>query len=155
MASPVGGSLYLVKTASRDTVNLDLGVTNLTYTLDVLNNYTSTFGGIVVTDTLPAEVSFVSSDPPASLTNGHDYVFDIGTLEPGKRADLAIWDMAVVEAAGAWDPVAALVLCGPGRVRDLFVEGRQVVRDGQLATIDLPRVIEVQTRLARRLAEGA
>ncbi|MCR9151155.1 MAG: 8-oxoguanine deaminase [Rhodobacteraceae bacterium] len=80
---------------------------------------------------------------------------DCGRIAPGMRADLAIWDMAGVEAAGAWDPVAALVLCGPGRVRDLFVEGRQVVRDGQLATIDLPRVIEVQTRLARRLAEGA
>ena len=80
---------------------------------------------------------------------------DCGRIAPGMRADLAIWDMTGVEAAGAWDPVAALVLCGPGRARDLFVEGRQVVRDGQLATIDLPRVIEVQTRLARRLAEGA
>ena len=55
------------------------------------------------------------------------------------------------EAAGAWDPVAALVFCGPTRVRDLFVEGRQVVRDGHLATIDLPHVIEDQARLARRL----
>lgn len=77
---------------------------------------------------------------------------DCGSLEPGKRADLAIWDMRGIEAAGAWDPVAALMLCGPTRVRDLFVEGRQVVRDGQMATIDLPRVIERQNALARRLA---
>lgn len=77
---------------------------------------------------------------------------DCGSLEPGKRADLAIWDMRGIEAAGAWDPVAALVLCGPTRVRDLFVEGRQVVRDGQMATLDLPRAIEQQNRLARRLA---
>jgi len=48
--------------------------------------------------------------------------------------------------------VAALILCGPARVRDLFVEGRQVVRGGQVATIDLPRVIETQNRLAARLA---
>ena len=47
------------------------------------------------------------------------------SLEPGKRADLAIWDVSGIEAAGAWDPVAALVLCGPTRVRDLFVEGRR------------------------------
>ena len=76
---------------------------------------------------------------------------DCGSLEPGKRADIAVWDLSGVEAAGAWDPVAALVFCGPTRVRDLFVEGRQVVRDGHLATIDLPRVIEDQARLARRL----
>ncbi|KEP71363.1 hydroxydechloroatrazine ethylaminohydrolase [Thioclava dalianensis] len=76
---------------------------------------------------------------------------DCGTLEPGKRADIAIWDISGLEAAGAWDPVAALILCGPPRVRDLFVEGRQIVRDGQITTIDLPRVIEEQTRLARAL----
>lgn len=77
---------------------------------------------------------------------------DCGSLVPGKRADLAIWDMRGIEAAGAWDPVAALMLCGPTRVRDLFVEGRQVVRDGRMTTIDLPRVIERQNALARRLA---
>ena len=76
---------------------------------------------------------------------------DCGSLEPGKRADIAVWDLSGIEAAGAWDPVAALVFCGPTRVRDLFVEGRQVVRDGHLATIDLPHVIEDQARLARRL----
>ena len=76
---------------------------------------------------------------------------DCGALVPGMRADLAIWNVTGVEAAGSWDPVAALVLCGPMRVRDLFVEGRQVVRNGEMATIDLPRVVERQTALARRL----
>ena len=78
---------------------------------------------------------------------------DLGSIEPGKRADLAIWDMRGIEAAGAWDAVAALMLCGPTRVRDLFVEGRQVVRGGHLATLDLPRVIERQNRLASRLMQ--
>jgi cytosine/adenosine deaminase-related metal-dependent hydrolase len=78
---------------------------------------------------------------------------DLGSIEPGKRADLAIWDMRGIEAAGAWDAVAALMLCGPTRVRDLFVEGRQVVRGGHLATLDLPRVIERQTRLAHHLMQ--
>ncbi|OOY27384.1 8-oxoguanine deaminase [Thioclava sp. L04-15] len=76
---------------------------------------------------------------------------DCGVLAPGKRADVAIWDISGLEAAGAWDPVAALVLCGPPKVKHLFVEGRQVVRDGQVTTIDLPRVIEMQNRLATRL----
>ena len=77
---------------------------------------------------------------------------DCGSLEPGKRADIAIWDVSGLEAAGAWDPVAALLLCGPPKVRHLFVEGRQIVRDGQITTLDLPRLIETQTRLARQLA---
>lgn len=77
---------------------------------------------------------------------------DCGSLAPGKRADIAVWDVSGLEAAGAWDPVAALLLAGPSRVKHLFVEGRQVVRDGRLTTIDLPRVIEAQTRLARALA---
>ena len=76
---------------------------------------------------------------------------DCGTLEVGKRADIAVWDVSGIEAAGSWDPVAAMVLCGPMRVRDLFVEGRQVVDGGRMATIDLPAVIERQNRLARAL----
>ncbi|MEM8851252.1 MAG: 8-oxoguanine deaminase, partial [Pseudomonadota bacterium] len=66
---------------------------------------------------------------------------DIGELVPGMRADVAVWDMSGIEAAGSWDK-AALLLAGPRRVRDLFVEGRQIVRDGHLITVDLARVIE-------------
>ena len=76
---------------------------------------------------------------------------DCGSLEPGKRADLAIWDVSGLEAAGAWDPVAALLLAGPPRVKHLFVEGRQIVDDGQIATLDMPRLIATQNRLARAL----
>lgn len=61
---------------------------------------------------------------------------ELGVLAPGYRADIAIWDVSGLEAAGAWDPVAALLLCGPFGVRDLLVEGRGVVRDGRLVGID-------------------
>lgn len=77
---------------------------------------------------------------------------DLGSVEPGKRADLAIWDMTGIEAAGSWDPVAALVLCGPTRVRHLVVEGRQVVRDGAMVTVDVANMLDRQRRLAARLA---
>ncbi len=77
---------------------------------------------------------------------------DCGRIAPGKRADLAIWDVSGIEAAGSWDPVA-LLLAGPSRVRDLFVEGRQVVAEGRIATLDLPRVIERQNALARALMD--
>ena len=75
---------------------------------------------------------------------------DTGQIAVGKRADMAIWDMSGVEAAGNWDPVA-LLLAGPTQVRDLFIEGRQVVRDGHVTTIDLPKVVERQNQLAQRL----
>ncbi len=77
---------------------------------------------------------------------------DCGRLMPGKRADIAIWDVRGIESAGSWDP-AALLLAGPTRVKHLFVEGCQVVRDGQISTIDLPKTIETQNRLASALAE--
>jgi cytosine/adenosine deaminase-related metal-dependent hydrolase len=75
---------------------------------------------------------------------------DCGALAPGMRADVAIWDVSGVESAGSWDP-AAILLAGPTRVRDLFVEGRRVVTGGQIATLDLPRLVERQNRLARAL----
>jgi cytosine/adenosine deaminase-related metal-dependent hydrolase len=75
---------------------------------------------------------------------------DLGSIEPGKRADLAIWDVSGLESAGAWDPVAALLLCGPFRVRDLLVEGRQVVRAGRLTGIELDDVLtRARARVAR------
>ncbi|NCO85600.1 MAG: 8-oxoguanine deaminase [Rhodobacterales bacterium] len=76
---------------------------------------------------------------------------DCGRLAPGKRADIAIWDTRGVESAGSWDK-AALLLAGPTRVRDLIVEGRRVVADGRMVTIDLPHVIARQNSLAARLA---
>ncbi len=75
---------------------------------------------------------------------------DCGAIEVGLRADIAVWDVSGVETAGSWDPVAIL-LAGPARVKHLFVEGRQVVADGQVVTIDLPQVVERQNRLARAL----
>ncbi|SFG58948.1 8-oxoguanine deaminase [Sulfitobacter dubius] len=77
---------------------------------------------------------------------------DCGRLMPGKRADVAIWGVSGVHSAGSWDP-AALLLAGPTAVRDLFVEGRQVVRDGRVTTIDLAAQVARQNELAKGLAE--
>ena len=76
---------------------------------------------------------------------------DCGALVPGKRADIAIWDMATIQAAGAWDPVAALVLCGPIAARDVFVEGRSVVRDGALVNADREEIVRHANTLAKKL----
>ena len=76
---------------------------------------------------------------------------ECGRIAVGKRADIAIWDINGIESAGSWDP-AALVIAGPNKVRHLFVEGRQIVRDWHMATLDLPKLIETQNRLALKLA---
>jgi cytosine/adenosine deaminase-related metal-dependent hydrolase len=76
---------------------------------------------------------------------------ECGRVAVGKRADIAIWDVSGIESAGSWDP-AALVVAGPNKVRHLFVEGRQIVRDWNMATLDLPNLIETQNRLAIKLA---
>jgi cytosine/adenosine deaminase-related metal-dependent hydrolase len=76
---------------------------------------------------------------------------DCGRIAVGKRADLALWDVTGIASAGSWDP-AALLLAGPTHVKHLFVEGRQIVRDGHVITLDMPKVIEVQNRMAQKLA---
>ena len=77
---------------------------------------------------------------------------ELGSIEAGKRADIAIWDVSGLGAAGAWDPVAALVFCGPFAVRDLLVEGRAIVRDGMLTGLDPIDLAETARRRAARLA---
>jgi cytosine/adenosine deaminase-related metal-dependent hydrolase len=57
---------------------------------------------------------------------------DIGSLEPGKQADLAIWATDGLELGGADDLVAGLVFSGPHRVDRLVVGGDDVVRGGAL-----------------------
>ena len=74
---------------------------------------------------------------------------DCGQIAVGKRADIAVWDVSGIESAGSWDP-AALLLAGPTKVRDLFVEGRRIVADGQVVSFDLNRAISKQNRLVKR-----
>ena len=54
---------------------------------------------------------------------------DIGSLEPGKCADFAVWDPNATVFSGADDPVAALVFGGPQRVSRLVVGGEEVAFD--------------------------
>lgn len=81
---------------------------------------------------------------------------DIGALSPGMSADFVAFDMSSVGFAGAGhDPVAALVFCTPANVSTSVINGRVVVRDGQLLTADLPAVLTRHRDLARQLYEAA
>jgi 8-oxoguanine deaminase len=77
---------------------------------------------------------------------------DIGSLEPGKRADLAVWRTDGLELAGAADPVAGLVLSAPHRVDALYVGGEEVVRGGRLVRADEEEIARHHRAQARRFA---
>ncbi len=77
---------------------------------------------------------------------------DIGTLAPGMAADFAAFDLNQIGFAGAQaDPVAALLFCTPATAAWTVINGRVVVREGQLATIDLPVVLERHRRFSRQI----
>jgi cytosine/adenosine deaminase-related metal-dependent hydrolase len=78
---------------------------------------------------------------------------DIGALKPGMSADIVLFKLDQVAFAGALhDPVAALVFCTPSNVNYSIINGKIVVKDGVLQTIDLPLVVERHNRLASDLA---
>jgi cytosine/adenosine deaminase-related metal-dependent hydrolase len=77
---------------------------------------------------------------------------DIGVLAPGMAADIVSFPLNEVGLAGALhDPLAALLFCHVPRVRHSIVNGRVVVRDGCLLTLDLPVLLERHNRLAAAL----
>jgi cytosine/adenosine deaminase-related metal-dependent hydrolase len=76
---------------------------------------------------------------------------DIGSLEPGKRADLAVWRTDGLEFGGAEDPVASLVFSGPHRVDRLLVGGVDVVRGGALQQADEQEIARLHRKEVRRL----
>ncbi|KWN97686.1 8-oxoguanine deaminase [Burkholderia ubonensis] len=81
---------------------------------------------------------------------------DIGALAPGMAADFAAFDLRQPLFAGALhDPVAALVFCAPSQAAYTVVNGRVVVREGRLATLDLPPVIARHNALAQALVDAS
>jgi 8-oxoguanine deaminase len=81
---------------------------------------------------------------------------DIGAIAVGMAADIVSVPLGDVGMAGAQhDPLAALLFCQAPRVQLAIVHGRVVVRDGQITTLELPRLVEQHNRLARQLADAA
>ncbi len=78
---------------------------------------------------------------------------DIGSIEKGKRADIALFPADDLASAGAEaDPLAGVLVTWGRRVRHLLVEGRHVVRDGELATADEAAIAADAHRVARHIA---
>jgi cytosine/adenosine deaminase-related metal-dependent hydrolase len=77
---------------------------------------------------------------------------DIGSLEPGKLADIALWRLDRLPHAGIADPVAALVLGAPPPLELLVVGGRTVVERDRLVTVDEQEVADEARRASVSLA---
>jgi cytosine/adenosine deaminase-related metal-dependent hydrolase len=77
---------------------------------------------------------------------------DLGSLEPGKRADIAVWRTDTLEMAGSRDLVPGLVLSAPHRVDRLYVGGEEVVREGRLVHADEEEIARHHRVQAGKLA---
>ncbi len=77
---------------------------------------------------------------------------DIGSLEPGKLADIALWRLDRLPHAGIADPVAALVLGPPPPLELLLVGGRTVVERDRVVTVDEQQVADAARRASEDLA---
>jgi 8-oxoguanine deaminase len=74
---------------------------------------------------------------------------DIGQIAPGFAADMVAFDVRGLDFAGAQaDP---LVFCTPAKAALSIINGKVVVREGQLVTIDLPRQVEAHNAASRLL----
>jgi 8-oxoguanine deaminase len=76
---------------------------------------------------------------------------ELGSLEPGKLADVALWRLDGLAGAGIEDPVAALVLGAPRPVDRLLVGGRPIVEGGELRTADEEELARNLARVSRRI----
>nr|WP_299379311.1 8-oxoguanine deaminase [uncultured Halomonas sp.] len=79
---------------------------------------------------------------------------DIGGLEPGQQADLALFKLDEPRFSGAENPLAALLLCGAQRADRVMVAGRWRITDGLPCEIDLSRLMARHDEAARRLRKA-
>ena len=80
---------------------------------------------------------------------------DIGAIAPNMAADFIAFNIDQSQFAGAQhDLVSALIFCPPTAVDYSFINGRKVVDQGQLTTLDLPILIEKTNKIARKLVEN-
>jgi cytosine/adenosine deaminase-related metal-dependent hydrolase len=79
---------------------------------------------------------------------------DIGYLAPGMCADFIAIDLNRPELSGALhDPIAAIIFCQVNTVDYSFINGRRVVDQGRLTTIDRKKLVETHNKLARQAIE--
>jgi cytosine/adenosine deaminase-related metal-dependent hydrolase len=108
-------------------------------------------------DTAPMEMT--ARDALRLATRGGAEVLgrkDIGQLSVGYCADMALFDLRNLSFAGGavHDAIGSLMLCASAPAAYTVVNGRVVVSEGQLASVDLGNVIERHNKFAVQLAAG-
>ena len=79
----------------------------------------------------------------------------IGSLEAGKRADLIVVDLSAPRLHPLYDPVSHLVYAAKGAdVRHVVVEGRVVMRDRKVTTLDEPAVLAEAGRMRAQVVKS-
>lgn len=80
---------------------------------------------------------------------------EVGSLEPGKRADLVVVSMAAPRQTPLYDPVSHLVYTTRGDdVRMTIVHGRILMRDGRVLTLDETMILEEARQLAMKVSDA-
>ena len=80
---------------------------------------------------------------------------DLGSLESGKLADIALWRLDTLPHADIADPVAALVLGPAAPLELLLVNGEIVVERGRVVTVDERQAALAARRVSQILADGS
>ena len=80
---------------------------------------------------------------------------DLGRIEVGAQADLALFTLDEPRFSGSGDPLAALVVCGASRADAVMVAGEWRVRSGEIIGLDLPQLIAEHSAAARDLRTAA
>jgi len=79
---------------------------------------------------------------------------EIGSLQVGAVADIAVWSLTGVAFAGAIaDPIEAWLRCGPTAARDTIVHGRAVVRDGHIVSNKVDEMLATHRVLSSRMQQ--
>ena len=80
---------------------------------------------------------------------------DVGALAPGKCADFFALNLNRLDYAGALhDPVAAALFCAPQSADYTVVNGKFVVKNGEVVTVDMWKVVKRHNRIAREMLGG-
>ena len=91
-------------------------------------------------DALTARQSLAVATRGGAAVLGRD---DIGQLAPGFAADIAAFDCRGIDFAGAaWDLLAGLLFCGSSKANYTIINGKIIVDQGQLVTMDMPKLLE-------------
>ncbi|AKI96681.1 8-oxoguanine deaminase [Kosmotoga pacifica] len=97
----------------------------------------------------PRDVLYMATMGGAKVLRMDDY---IGSIEPGKAADIIAFDLNQLSLAGGLaDPVASVVMCDPGRVDFVMVNGELRIEHGHIKDDELQELIKRQNELSKML----